>query len=63
MQFDLVRAFGGLLLVVFVGVGGLVGGGMMGLQTTLMMVLPSMLVFGTLAFGLGVKHGEYRTTH
>ena len=28
--------------------------------TILMMVAPSMLVFGLLAFGLGVKHGEYR---
>jgi hypothetical protein len=25
-----------------------------------MMVAPSMLVFGLLAFGLGVKHGEFR---
>lgn len=63
MQFDLARAFGGLILLVLLGAGGLIGGGMMGLQTTLMMVLPSMLVFGAVAFGLGVKHGEYRTTH
>lgn len=60
MEFDLVRAGGLLLLVVAVGVAGLVGSGMMALQTTLMMVLPSMLVFALIAFALGMKHGEYR---
>jgi hypothetical protein len=27
-----------------------------------MMVLPSMVVFGAVAFVLGVKHGEFRST-
>jgi len=26
-----------------------------------MMVAPSMLVFGLIAFALGMKHGEYRS--
>ncbi|PSP44492.1 hypothetical protein BRC63_02480 [Halobacteriales archaeon QH_10_70_21] len=60
MEFNLPVALGILLAVVVVGVAGLVAGGMMTLQTTLMMVAPSMLAFGLLAFGLGVKHGEYR---
>lgn len=60
MDFDLAKSLGVLLLVVALGVAGLVGGGMMPLRTTLMMVLPSMLVFGLVAFGLGMKHGEYR---
>jgi len=60
MKFNLPVALGILLAVVVVGVAGLVAGGMMTLRTTLMMVAPSMLAFGLLAFGLGVKHGEYR---
>lgn len=60
MDFDLPKSLGVLLLVVALGIGGLVGGGMMPLRTTMMMVLPSMLVFGLLAFALGMKHGEYR---
>ena len=61
MDFDLPKSLGLLLLIVALGIAGLVGGGMMPLRTTLMMVLPSMLVFGLVAFGLGMKHGEYRT--
>jgi hypothetical protein len=34
----------------------------MPLRITLMMVLPSMLVFAAVAFGLGMKHGEYRAS-
>ncbi len=63
MKFDLPRAAAILVLIVAIGAGGLIGGGMMPLQTTLMMVVPSMLVFGGLAFAIGVKHGEFRSTH
>lgn len=34
----------------------------MGTDTILMMVAPSMIVFGLLMLVLGVKHGEYRAT-
>jgi hypothetical protein len=63
MKFDLPRAAAILLLIVAVGAGGLIGANMMPLQTTLMMVVPSMLVFGALAFAIGVKHGEFRSAH
>jgi hypothetical protein len=62
MQFDLPRALGLLIAVVAVGVGGLVASGMMQTGTVLMMVLPSMLVFAAIAFGIGMKHGEYRAS-
>jgi len=62
MEFTLPVALGTVLAIVVLGVAGLVAGGMMALRTTLMMVAPSMLVFGLLAFGLGVKHGEFRAT-
>lgn len=62
MEFTLPVAVGALLAIVIVGVAGLAASGLMGLQTTLMMVAPSMLVFGLIAFGLGMKHGEFRAT-
>ncbi len=63
MQFDLPRAAGLLLAVVVLGVAGLVASGMMVLETTLMMVAPSMILFGAVAFLIGMKHGEFRATH
>ncbi|ELZ48557.1 hypothetical protein C463_00790 [Halorubrum californiense DSM 19288] len=63
MEFDLPRATAILVLIVAIGAGGLIGAEMMPLQTTLMMVVPSMLVFGALAFAIGVKHGEFRSAH
>ncbi|PSP83430.1 hypothetical protein BRC83_07005 [Halobacteriales archaeon QS_1_68_17] len=62
MEFTLGTSLGVLVVLVALGVAGLVGGGMMTLQTTLMMVAPSMLVFGLIAFALGMKHGEFRAT-
>ena len=60
MQFSLPVSLGALLAVVAVGVAGLAGSGVMAPGTVLMMVAPSMLVFGLVAFALGAKHGEYR---
>jgi nitrogen fixation-related uncharacterized protein len=60
MDFTLPVALGALLVIVAVGVGGLLVSGVMSAGTILMMVAPSMLVFGLLAFWLGVKHGEFR---
>lgn len=62
MQVTLPVALGAVLAVVVLGVAGLIASGMMAIRTTLMMVAPSMLVFGLLAFGIGVKHGEFRAT-
>jgi hypothetical protein len=61
MEYSLPVALGVLLGVVVVGVAGLIVGGVMPLGVTLMMVAPSMLVFGLVAFAIGVKHGEFRT--
>lgn len=63
MEFDLPRAAGFVALLIAVGTAGLIGGGMMPLRTTLMMVLPSMVVFGAIVFVVGMKHGEFRATH
>lgn len=60
MEFTLPRSLGALLAIVAVGVAGLALGEVMAMRTVLLMVAPSMLVFGLVAFGLGVKHGEFR---
>jgi hypothetical protein len=60
MEFNQVTTFGIFLLVVVVGVGGLLASGVMAASTVLMMVAPSVLVFGGLCLFLGVKHGEFR---
>ncbi|WP_254523792.1 DUF7333 family protein [Natrinema caseinilyticum] len=60
MDFDLPKTAAAFIVVIALGVGGLIGGGMMPTDTILMMVAPSMIVFGLLMLALGVKHGEYR---
>jgi hypothetical protein len=63
MEFDFPRAGGLLAVIIALGVGGLAASGVMAVQTIMMMVLPSMVVFAALAFWLGTKHGEYRATN
>jgi hypothetical protein len=60
MEFDLPKTAAIFLAVVVVGAGGLAASGVMATGTVLMMVLPSMVVFGLLCLALGVKYGEYR---
>ena len=62
MEFDLPRAAGIVALIAVLGTVGVAFGTPMALQTTLMMVLPSMAVFGAIAFVAGMKHGEFRAT-
>ncbi len=62
MEFDLTKTAVAFLVVIAVGVGGLVAAPMMATDTVLMMVAPSMIVFGLIMLGIGVKHGEYRAT-
>ncbi|WP_049921095.1 DUF7333 family protein [Halopiger djelfimassiliensis] len=62
MEFNLPTTAGAFLLVIALGVGGLLAAPMMQMSTVLMMVAPSMIVFGLIMLGLGVKHGEYRAT-
>jgi hypothetical protein len=61
MEFNLPVTAAALLAIVAVGTVALIGMGFMATSTVLMMVTPSMLVFGAIALFLGVKHGEYRT--
>jgi fumarate reductase subunit C len=60
MEFDAVTTAVLFVALIALGVGGLLAGGMMGTQTVLMMVLPSMVISGLITLSIGVKHGEYR---
>jgi hypothetical protein len=61
MEFDLPKTAAVFVFLIVLGVVGTMP--MMGTGTVLMMVLPSMVIFGLLMLATGVKHGEYRTTH
>lgn len=63
VEFDLRTTVGVFLAIVIVAVGGLAASPMMATGTVLMMVLPSVVVFGVLCLFLGTKYGEYRATH
>jgi len=60
MEFDLPKTAAVFIVIIAIGVGGLAASPMMAADTVLMMVAPSMIVFGLLMLALGVKHGEYR---
>lgn len=62
MEYDLPRAAGLVALIIAVGTVGL-SFTPMALQTVLMMVVPSMAVFGAIVFVIGMKHGEFRATN
>lgn len=61
MDFDRLETGALFVALIAVGVLGLIATGMMATRTVLMMVTPSMVVFGLLSLAIGVKHGEYRT--
>ncbi|MCL7417076.1 MAG: hypothetical protein M8354_04465 [Halalkalicoccus sp.] len=61
MEFDLPKTAAAFVALIALGVVGTTP--MMGTGTVLMMVLPSMVVFGLVVLAIGVKHGEYRATH
>jgi hypothetical protein len=64
MEFDLVTTAVTFLALIAIGVGGLIGSPVpMETSTILMMVTPSMAIFGLIALAIGVKHGEYRASH
>ena len=63
MEFDQTKTALVFLALVAAGTLALVVAPMMTTQTVLMMVTPSMLVFGLICLLIGVKHGEFRATH
>ncbi|MFO7834846.1 MAG: hypothetical protein R6V31_12580 [Halohasta sp.] len=62
MEFNRTTTIGLFAAVIALGTGALIAAPMMTAQTVLMMVLPSMVVFGLITFGIGLKHGQYQST-
>ena len=63
MELDQTKTAVAFLALIVIGTGALLAMQVMPTDTTLMMVTPSMLVFGLICLGIGVAHGEYRATH
>ncbi|QSW98932.1 DUF7333 family protein [Haloterrigena alkaliphila] len=62
MEFNELTTAVAFVAVIVVGVGGLIAAPMMTTETVLMMVAPSMIVFGAIMLGIGVLYGQYRAT-
>jgi len=63
MEFDTTLTGGLFAALILAGFGGLFAMDVMAQDTLLMMVLPSMIAFGLVCLGIGVKHGEFRATN
>lgn len=63
MELDQTKTAAVFLALIAVGTLALVAAPMMTTETVLMMVLPSMLIFGLICLAIGVAHGQYRATH
>lgn len=63
MDFNLTVTAVVFVVINALGIGGMIASGMMTTGTVLMMVAPSMIVFGLLMLAIGVKHGEYRAAN
>ena len=61
MEFDRKTTIGLFVGLIVLGTLGVMP--MMTTSTVLMMVLPSMAVFGLIVLLLGMKHGQYQATH
>ncbi|WP_436343865.1 DUF7333 family protein [Natronorubrum sp. FCH18a] len=60
MEFNELTTAVAFIGLIAVGVGGMIASDMMATDTILMMVAPSMIVFGAIMLGIGVQYGEYR---
>ncbi len=63
MEFNVPTTAAVFAAVIALGTGGMIAAPMMTTDDILMMVLPSMVVFGAIMVAIGVKHGEYRATN
>lgn len=62
MEFDEVTTAIAFVIVIALGAGLMLASDMMATDTVLMMVVPSMVLFGAVMLGIGVKFGEYRAS-
>ena len=62
MEFDLPTTAATFITVIALATVGMLVSNMMATDTVLMMVVPSMVIFGALMFAIGMKYGEHRAT-
>jgi hypothetical protein len=60
MEFDLPTTAATFIALIALGAVGMIASGMMTTDSILMMVVPSMVIFGAIMLVIGIKHGEYR---
>lgn len=60
VEFDALTTAVAFVALIVVGIGSLLAMGTMTVETTLMMVAPSTVIFGLLCLVIGVQFGEYR---
>ncbi|WP_254768687.1 DUF7333 family protein [Salinilacihabitans rarus] len=64
MELDLRTTLAAFVAIVAIGTGALLAMPIgMTTDTVLMMVTPSMAIFGLIMLAIGVAHGQYRATH
>ena len=69
MEFDLPKTIGSFVVVIALGTIAMFAlpevtpMAPMTTSTILMMVVPSMALYGLVVLAIGVKHGEYRARH
>lgn len=64
MEFDELTTAIAFILLIAIGTAGMIVPDIgMTTDTVLMMVVPSMVIFGAICLGIGVKFGEYRATN
>jgi len=62
VEFDALTTAIAFVAVIAIGIGGLAAAGFMTFRTTMMMVAPSMAIFGIICLAIGVQFGEYRAS-
>jgi hypothetical protein len=62
MEFDLPTTAATFIALIAIGTVGMIASDMMTTDSILMMVVPSMVLFGGIMLAIGIKHGQYRAT-
>ena len=62
IDLNLPVSLGIIAAIIAAGTVGLLQMDAMTTETTLQMVLPSMVIFAAVVFAIGVKHGEFRAS-
>ncbi|MFC4437828.1 MULTISPECIES: DUF7333 family protein [Natrialbaceae] len=62
MEFDLPTTAATFIALIAISIVGMLVSNVMATDTVLMMVAPSMVLFGAIMLVIGMKYGEHRAT-